>query len=94
MLIVIVYTFYNSSKITSSFINVTVTIVQYSYIYIYIDGITLLITSEEHYYYHQTNMNIMCFATLLEKDLLIQYLYTKTFVHVLFDHILKVVDVC
>ena len=31
----------------------------------------------------------MCFVTLLEKDLLIQYLYTKTF-----DHILKVVDAC
>ena len=57
MLIVIVYTFYNSFKITSRYVNVTVTIVQCSYIYI--DGITLLITSEEHYYYHQTNMNII-----------------------------------
>ena len=53
MLIVIVYTFYNSSKITTRFINVTVTIVQCSYI----DGITLLITSEEHYDYKR---NVFC----------------------------------
>ena len=54
--LIVIYTFYNSSKITSRFVNVTVTIVHYSYIYtyiyIYIDGITLIITSEEHYYYH------------------------------------------
>ena len=34
----------------------------------------------------------MCFATLLEKDLLIQYLHDKTFLHGAFDHILKIVD--
>ena len=36
----------------------------------------------------------MCFVTLLEKDLLIQYLHAKTFLHGAFDHILKVVYTC
>ena len=32
------------------------------------------------------------FCNFVEKDVLIQYLYTKTFVYGVFDHILKVVD--
>ena len=31
-MLIVIYTFYNSSKITSRFVNVTVTIVQCSYI--------------------------------------------------------------
>ena len=34
----------------------------------------------------------MCFVTLLERDLLIQYLHAKTFLHGACDHIIKVVD--
>ena len=34
----------------------------------------------------------MCFVTLLERDLLIQYLHAKTFLHEAFDKIFKVVD--
>ena len=56
-MLIVIYTFYNSSKITSRFVNVSATID--SRVFIYIDGITSLITSEEHYYYHQTNMNII-----------------------------------
>ena len=60
------YTFYNSSKISSRFVNITVKIIHCSYIYIYIKKCVLVI----------------------------QYIYTKTFVHGVFGHILKVVDAC
>ena len=91
VVIVIVYTFNNSYTISGKFVHVTVTIVQRPYTLI-----TLLITSEEHYYI-QSILN-----SIFEKHvfcnfvgyLFIQYLHTKTFIHGAFYHILKVVDAC
>ena len=34
----------------------------------------------------------MCFVTLLERHLLMQYLHAKIFLHRAVDHVLKVVD--
>ena len=71
------------------FVDVTVTIVQCSYILM-----------ELLYLLHLRNIIIIIkqiltlLLTIVEMFLLIQYLYTKIFVHGVFDHILKVVDAC
>ena len=53
--------------------------------------------TSEHYYMQSSLNSIgdkMCFVTLLESDLLFQYVRTKTFIRGAFYHILKVVDDC
>ena len=79
MLIVIAYTFNNSSKITRRFVHVTITIVQRSYILI--DSITLLITSEDHSY--------MQSILRISVDLHEKYVVNRAF-----DHNSKLVDAC